>query len=125
MQSADPSDLTPEQLVRLIGGPQCDVRVQNTVKELTDREVYGLLPQIIVAGNPQGLSPTLDYDGVGKIAQSEIRAALILAARVARARGIDLDDVPLSELGNMSEGCRISNQLEGRENAVCEVSPRR
>lgn len=78
-----PQDLQEAQrwAVRELGGQYCGTSVVETLKKLTDQEVYTLLPQIV---DSNGYSRRIDYDRNGVVENHEIRASLVVASRIVR-----------------------------------------
>lgn len=125
-QIARSNALSPAEIVRQLGGDRCGVTEQNIAKGLTDRRIYELLPQIIDARGPNYMNAALDFNGNNQIDTNEMRAAVVVASRVARERGIRLDEVPVSAIaGHKQDGCTLAAQLGGLAPAptTCPVSP--
>jgi hypothetical protein len=93
----------------------CDITLANRLKEMTDREVVAQMPQLVERG-PDGatrFSPKVDFGGVkGVVENTEIRAALAMAVKIAKEQGIKVSEVNLDAL-SMKEGCAIALQLSG------------
>lgn len=117
-ETSIPADqLSPNVLLQRLGNASCDILATNTAKDLSDQRIYQLLPQLI--DSKGGFTKLADYDCDGVVEGFELRAALIGAAQIARARHIKLEDVNLSDI-SAANAQLISRELIGENASMCK-----
>lgn len=122
--------MTPEELAHRLGSA-CGVTEQNIVKSLTEARLYQVLPQMLDYSAPGRLNPAIDFfnppDGsVRGVDTNDMRAAILLAARIADQQNIRLDQVSIADVAShRQEGCALAAQIGGFEPppASCAAAP--
>lgn len=119
--------LSPEALVVIAGGPNCDIRGANTLKKVPNNaEGMGfavrMMPHLVDASTGRW-SPTLDADCDGTVEHHEIQAGLIRGAQIAYERGIPLGAVRM-EYMTKEQIAPIANRLSGNDPETCVTPPR-
>lgn len=100
----------------------CQITVMNFAKAMGDLQAYRLMPQLVVRGadGNAALNPAANFDGdaVG-VENHEIRAALVLSARIAQAQGVNsLEGVRIEDL-NRDNAFEIMGQITGTRPQYC------
>jgi hypothetical protein len=101
-------------------------QIVTQIPQLLARDVNGNAawsPQLDIAtinttnGRERITAPAPD----GRINMTELEAAVIAAAQVARRHGIAIKDVPIQDI--VEEMCRPLNQIMGNSPAQCTIEP--
>lgn len=118
------AQLPRETAIAILGLGSCGTLPLNVVQRMSDDQVYELLPQLVIEKPDQslGIHPGANFVRGGvedRIDNFEIRAALVLSARVAHAQGLaGVENIRIENLDNR-QACEIIGQMTGKLPQVC------